>query len=45
MESWEEKVTFSRNRIEKWFPGAGEWGKYGETGKRVQILSYKIKKF
>lgn len=31
-------------RVEKWSPGAEEWGTYGEAGKRVESFSYKINK-
>lgn len=40
-----KKVKLIEQRVEKWLPRAGRWGKEGETGKRVQDFSYKMSKF
>lgn len=42
-----EQISLSgmwQERVEKWSPGAEEWGTYGEAGKRVESFSYKINK-
>ena len=34
-----------RNRVEWQLPRAGEWGKWGDAGQKVQAFSYKMNKF
>ena len=44
VESKKKKSQTHRNRVEWSLPGAGWWEKQGESGERVQILSYKMNK-
>ena len=49
---WYHLYTESKNntkntykqRVEKWLPWAGEWGKYQEVGRGVQTFSSKMNK-
>ena len=40
-----KKPNSQKPREEWWLPGAGNWGKWGDIGQRLQISSYKMNKF
>ena len=40
-----KKMNSQKQRVERWLPGAGGCGKWGEVGQRVQTSTYKMNKF